>query len=521
MFTLVFLIILSANLVGVESFVFGLFRYRQPLHRSRASVEIVESTDDYDSFYADFDPSGSDSEVQGFNENSRHDYTRDADADNSNVDVDTVNQLIARRFAMKKSGNFEEADRIRDELLDQHGVLVRDKDKRWRTGCSRSGSGLKWLGAFPRTDGSNQPKAKDLGPNGHDYVLAGDNSENVSNLSEEEIHRLLAERITCKLNRDYEGADKIQAELIQEGVFIDEKKRQFRTDGRSFRQFAPREYTISPLSNPPDDELMAEIESLIKTRALLRSEAMFQRSDAIRDDLLDRFGVQLNDKSLEWSVGNPSFVTHGFHDRDVPYQMAEYSSTPENIDEIERLIQERDGARASRDFGKADEIRNTLLEQFDVQLNDKRRQWRVGNQGPSRPPERIETRAHTYKQRGGGTLSQEDMHLVSELLAQRDELKRNRQYDEADTIRDKLLKDYDISVDDRNAEWHLRDAPYVMATNTREVDEETQKEVQEMIAQRTRARKMKEFETADDIRSDLEKNFRVTLNDRLREWHIE
>mmetsp|Transcript_12279 Transcript_12279/g.16570 ORF Transcript_12279/g.16570 Transcript_12279/m.16570 type:complete len:366 (+) Transcript_12279:77-1174(+) len=60
-----------------------------------------------------------------------HDYAR-AENDRHAVDVLAVNQLIAKRLQCKMAGQYDEADRVREQLRIDHGVEVQDRDKLWR-----------------------------------------------------------------------------------------------------------------------------------------------------------------------------------------------------------------------------------------------------------------------------------------------------------------------------------------------------------------------------------------------------
>jgi cysteinyl-tRNA synthetase len=484
--------------------------------------------DDYDNFYADFNPAEFDAYSQGIGGdglrqgNPGHDYVRDTKADNSNVDVDAVNQLISDRLTMKKKGRFEEADRIRNDLLESHGVLIRDKDQKWRSGCSRSGSGLKWLRAGLSNSNAKRiyrESERDLGPNGHDYVMAIDALDVQGKLSVEEINCLLAERLARKFTRDFQGADEIQAELLRSGVFIDDRKREWRADGKSFREYEPNEYSLSDLSEKPDESSKEEIVSLLKDRALLKAERLFKQSDRVRDDLLYRFNVFVDDKSLQWSVGNPFPSGEKWGLKYRPFQMAKNSEVPKELDKIEKLLEERDTARVNRDFEKADGIRRQLVDEFNIYVNDKKREWNIGWTANG-SEKSVATKQKDFEQRGGGTLSEEHLEKVQKLLMERRSLKRNKRYDEADAIERQLLVDYDVSIDDRNSEWHLRNGPYVVARNCRILDEETQQMIQKKVELRLQARYSNDFETADDIRHDLETRFSVVVDDRLREWYV-
>ena len=110
----------------------------------------------------------------------------------------------------------------RDQQKQVHGVTVMDRQRTWTTSAPSGGGG----GGYGGT--------RDFGPNGHDYEEAPDADPNSSDLSEEEIHGLIAERLQAKLIRDFDNADRIMAELREAGVNIDDRGKQWRADGAGF-----------------------------------------------------------------------------------------------------------------------------------------------------------------------------------------------------------------------------------------------------------------------------------------------
>ncbi|KAL3911224.1 MAG: hypothetical protein SGILL_007367 [Bacillariaceae sp.] len=449
-----------------------------------------------------------------------HDYSRDIGADDSNIDLDTINDLIAQRLRAKKTGQFDQADDIRNQLLDDHGVLIRDRDRKWRSGCSRSGSGLKWLRDAGNFNSRTSDYGSDLGPDGHDYVMASDAGDITSSMSEEEINRLLGERLASKLNRDFMRADAIQAELMQVGVFVDDRNREWRADGKSFRDFKPNVYTLADSSEAPYGSVLEEIESLINLRALLKVERLFKQADGLRDELIEKFNVHVNDDGLQWSIGNAFAGERKWGKEYKPYEISRSSVVPENADEIQQLVDERDSARVNREFDKADEIRTQLMAR-NILLNDKKRIWQVsdGSEQRNQRPARGEPRA--FSQRGGGDLSDADLEIINELLAKRDVMKGNRKFKSADAIRDQLAEEFNISIDDRAAEFHIKNSSYAMAPDSADVDDETRQKIEDMVRDRLSARADRDYDRADDIRMDLTDKFGVVVDDRLREWYVE
>ena len=478
--------------------------------------EDEEKNDEYDDFFDDFDPSDFEEYNNQDSQSSYGDrYTRDIDADDSDVDLETVTELIAKRSEMKRTRQFDEADQIRDELLETHGILFRDKDRKWRTGCSESQNHSKWLyGDTLKPRGSFKSR-DDFGPNGHDYALASDAGPNIASISEEKIHELLAKRLSCKFDRDYDGADELQAELLSAGVVIDGKAREWRADGQYFsNNFAPREYKMSPHNCDISNELH-DIEKLMSERSLARAERLFKRSDEIRDELLEKFDVRINDKMMLWSVGGEQ----NWGKKYLRYTMSDRSKVPDGVDDIEKLVQQRDTARVSRDFAKADVIRNQLLDK-NIIVDDKKRIWYVGKAANAPRNDSKSKDTSPYSRRGGGDLSEEELNGIEGLVNKRDGHKRKRQYKDADTIRSGLLKDYGVQLDDDNREWYIVSTEYCMAHDSAELDEETRSKVQQKIQDRNLARGEKDYEKADTIKKVLFKKYNIAIDDRTKEWSV-
>lgn len=479
------------------------------------ALETDDDYDDYDNFYNDFDPSDYEDLNQDILNSNSNEYTRDIDADDSDVDLEKVTELISTRSEMKKTRQYDEADRIRDELLENYGILVRDKDRKWRTGCLQNKNYSKWLHGDSLKPRGNFKRRDDFGPNGHDYVLARDAGPNTSSLSEEKIHELLSKRLCCKFDRDYDGADAIQAELLSAGVVIDGKAREWRADGKFFTRFAPREYNMFPHDYDISNDL-EEIEKLILERSFCRAERLFKRSDELRDDLLRRFDVRVNDKMQLWSVGGQQSWGQTYR----PYTMSDRSKVPSDVDEIETLVRQRDEARGNKDFVRADTIRNELLDKSII-VDDKKRMWYVGKvtKAPSRNV--LNTRDQVpYVRRGGGDLTAVNLNTIQGLLEERNGHKLNKQYKEADEIRYTLLNKYGIQVDDKNREWYIVSNDYSIAHDSAEIDDETRSTVEQKIKDRILARGERNYDKADTIKKMLYKKYKVSIDDRVKEWTV-
>ena len=519
------------------------------------------STDtDYDEWYADFDPSSFDNDVStpsysgsgntrdrdsnnfarrsSYGRRDSHDYVRDTDADSSNVDEGAINALIAQRLQCRKTGRFEEADAIRDQLLDDHGVRVLDREKMWRSGCSRSGSGRQWGRSSSSTSSSPQrqqqqrqprqqqqrrPSMRNFGPNGHDYFLSDDAGPNASPLSESDIHAQIASRLQCKMNRQFQQADSIQAELEGMGVYIHDGRKEWRADGQPYGDYQAgrgpgrtagsisdrnRPYTQAPESE--DTEFTEQIQALVDERSEAKKARSYQVADDIRDDLRNLYNVEVDDRLRLWSV-NGRFGK-GFDTRrgPPPFVRARWSKVPDNEAYVQELVDKRDAARKNRDFDTADSVLEELSS-MDIEINDNRREWSFGKK---------ETRApKTFARRGGGALTPTEVDEISNLLVKRDEARANKQFGKADNIRDTLREKFLVRIDDRSREWMVVTDEFIMSPEV-PIEEETKNLIESKIKERSVAKLNKEYETADAIRDELLENFSVHLDDRVNEWRI-
>jgi len=457
-----------------------------------------------------------------------YEYERDVIWDNSeDVNVDVVNALIRERNQFRKAGNFEEADAMRSALLEEHGVIVQDKTRTWRSGCSSSRNNQR-----PNRTTSTP---KDFGPNGHDYRLAEDAGPSITSLSEDEIHAMIAERLQCKLNRDYDAADAVHEQLFQNDVLIQDRRKLWRADGQTFAGFGATKYGQSKHSSPTAELPIAEIETKIAERAKYKSERVYHRADEIRDELVEQFNVYIDDKLKQWSVGGNfghSQQDGGSHVYKRTFCMAPGSAIiPEHADKIQELVETRDAARADREFKKADDIKQDLWDRYNIYVDDKLRQWSLGRsfepkndnkegedaqQQPS-PPQPTTT---LYNRRGSlGHLTVEDEVEIHRLVRERNDAKRKRSYDDADRIRDLIKDDYQVYIDDRNREWYLISTEYAPSVQSGPIeDAAVLAYVETQIWKRAQARKNRNYSMADEIRVELSQQYEVTIDDRLKEW---
>jgi cysteinyl-tRNA synthetase len=497
-------------------------------------------------------------------------YERDASRDTSNVNVALVESLIAERNDARYGRNFELADRIRDELLQEHGVAVSDRDKSWRSGCSTGGSGVKGRRDGRPTSRREWPP-QDFGPLGHDYNLAPDMdmTQMTRSLTEDQIHAKLAQRLQCKLSRNFVEADAVQLALEAEGVFVHDGLKQWRGDGKRFgdvrftsqspnargpsktansrssreKPYQQSEHSLSSLLSP--DEIL-EIQNMVEDRFESKVARKFVTADKLRDKLRNQYNVMVDDKLREWSVGGNFGPQASNSDR--AYTQSPLSQNVEGADlsNIVSAVNRRGDAKRKRNFDDADSIRDDLLDEYNVVINDKLRQWSMGGmfqdddgKMPGRAGDSSRQRneggysdrgsrnERPYQRRGESSLSVEDVSLVESLLTERAEAKANRDFAVADDIRDELRERFDVSIDDRNREWHVgrssSEYSFVQGSQSdgaADLDEKTVATITTMIQNRQKAKVERDYDTADEIRSSLRQDFNVIIDDRTKEWML-
>ena len=113
------------------------------------------------------------------------------------------------------------------------------------------------------------------------------------------------------------------------------------------------------------------------------------------------------------------------------------------------MIREKtDEAKSNRDFDAADEIRNYLLSEFNVAIDDRLREYSVGgNFGLSSSKKRM---GDAFVRRGGGDLTPEQEAEIVDLVEVRAQAKKKRDFNAADELRDILDTQFSVKVDDKS-----------------------------------------------------------------------
>ena len=378
-----------------------------------------------------------------------HDYELSSEAgpNNSKFDERSIHALLAERLQAKFSRDFRTADAIQMELIDG-GVFVHDGMKEWRA------DGIPYGSFNGGGSGRNNPRSLDgqqysKSPHSED-VMVGDVVNN------ELITKLVTERTKFKMMRQYDKADAVREGLRTKfNVMIDDRLKQWSVGGDFGEEhnaqreladkFANRGYIKSTsslsLEDPEEEEY---IQFHVDARVQAKKDRNFETADKIRLDLAQRFDVMINDKMKLWSIGGQFEELGGKmgKPRGVYTRRGALGDlSPEDEEAVSKMITDRYHAKKQKNFDAADEIRDELLSKYSVRIDDRSNEWRVDTED--------------YAMAGSNSLSEDEVAFIDGKLKERFYFKRERQFEEADAIRDHLQERFGIQVDDRVKEWYV------------------------------------------------------------------
>jgi hypothetical protein len=96
-----------------------------------------------------------------------------------------------------------------------------------RAGCHAGGGGGGGGGGFGGGGGGGGGGR--FGPSGHDYHFAG--QPGTSGVDENKVNSLIAQRVQCKMSRDFDTADRIRDQLKERNIsVVDKEHRWFHRD---------------------------------------------------------------------------------------------------------------------------------------------------------------------------------------------------------------------------------------------------------------------------------------------------
>jgi len=357
---------------------------------------------------------------------------------------------------------------------------------------------------------------------------------------------MIAERLMAKLSRDFGTADAIQTDLVARGVFVHDGIKEWRYDGVPYGDFNERRgnnprgnpgrsegsrssydaaYVKSSFSEDVEGMDNEMIDKIVAERLRFKLDRDYEKADSIREGLRSKYNVLIDDRLKMWSVGGDFGEEHNAR-RDLAHQFStrgyiksksSLPLSPEDETYIQEQIDERSTAKRDREFQTADDIRQNLLEEYDVSINDKMKIWSVG--GAFEETGRGDKPRGVYTRRGGGNLSEEVLQEIQDLLAERYDHKKNRDFDSADAIRDDLEARYDVRIDDRSSEWRIETNEY-FAASTGNLSQEDIEFVTNKLRERFQYKRDRDYDAADEIRDELGDSFGVNIDDRTKEWKV-
>jgi hypothetical protein len=264
------------------------------------------------------------------------------------------------------------------------------------------------------------------------------------------------------------------------------------------------------------------IDKILQERIKFKQQRDFDKADAIMEGLKTKYNVFVDDRLREWSVGGDFGEVHNaqremstsIRQRGYVKSTKSVDLSPEDEAYVMEKIDERSMAKQDRDFETADAIRDALVQELNVVIDDRKKMWSVGGDFGEGAQRR---RDGGYTRRGGGGLPDEDLVTVTNMLSERAQAKKDRDFDLADELRDELRSTYNIVVDDKNREWHVDSDEYVLVGDHSFTDEQVE-EIVSLLQQRYGCKALKDYERADEIRDQLVEEYNVAIDDRTKEW---
>ena len=259
--------------------------------------------------------------------------------------------------------------------------------------------------------------------------------------TEEQVRALVAKRESARFARDFDSADKLREQLSRLGVTLDDQNKIWRsTDGRSgpisavnISELHAQKAAKAGAANLSDEE----IDRLVKEREQARFTSDYKTADRLRDQL-EKHGVHLDTKENKWQAADGRSGPIGPVNISAAHaQKAARAGAPKlPVEEIEKILVQREQARARRDYKTADVLREQL-EKHGVYLDSNT--W------------------HSPDGRSGAiVMSSFSDEEVGRILANRQAARLRHDYKTADRLRDQLNEQC-VSVDDKKNRWDASD----------------------------------------------------------------
>ena len=275
--------------------------------------------------------------------------------------------------------------------------------------------------------------------------------------TDEAVRALVSKREQARFARDFESADRLRDQLGKLGVTLDDQSKVWRAaDGRSgpitavnISELHAQKAAKAGAAALSDDE----IDRLVKEREQARFTSDYKTADRLREQL-EKHGVHLDTKTNKWQSADGRSGPIGPVNISAAHaqRAARAGARTLPVDEIEKILVQREQARARRDYKTADTLRDQL-EKHGVYLDAKENKWHSadGRTGPAAPTSRAPRPAAA-----GGAVSALSDDEIHKILAARQAARLRHDYKSADRLRDQLNEQC-VSVDDKKNRWDAAD----------------------------------------------------------------
>ena len=306
------------------------------------------------------------------------------------------------------------------------------------------------------------------------------------------------------------------------------------------------DYAVSSDAGPNNSKYAEErVHAMLAERLQAKFSRDYRKADSIQSALMVG-GVFVDDKLKEWRADGVPYREGG---GGGPPSAARYSKSTHSgsvdpslgagDDLVGRLVDERARFKATRQYDKADAVREGLRAKFDVLIDDRLLEWSVGGdfgEEHNAQREKFDMNSDRGYVKSVSSLDLEDdetEEYVQHHVEARATAKRERNFDAADKIRLDLAQRYDVTINDKLKLWSVGGVFEEMGGKVGkprgvyarrgggDLSPEDEDAISRLLADRYHAKKQRHFEAADGIRDDLSARYNVSIDDRSNEWRVD
>lgn len=120
----------------------------------------------------------------------------------------------------------------------------------------------------------------------------------------------------------------------------------------------------------------SNILKLLSDRYHAKQQRNYSAADEIRDELMHRYNVSIDDRSNEWRIDTDEYARKAGYENDDGLQNKKILSE-DDVKYIESSLKERFALKRDRMYDDADAIREDLRGRFGVAIDDRTKEWFV------------------------------------------------------------------------------------------------------------------------------------------------